>query len=193
MINFVLGVIPLIAAGVIYWIICRMTKADVNSNKYLFILLIVVLGAEWYHYYGLNGSTPSVIGWGIVAVIVYYLFKIRQDPRAIEAAKPKLYMRDDKVVLFIPDVKINSEPSPKDSESHAQYDCEYVFDEVSVKGDYDIITIAGSGEKATLERSDPTEAGSPISKEHFKSKSFQYSIEDIIIIDDVPIEIQKMQ
>lgn len=194
MINFVLGVIPLIAVGVIYWIICRITNASVSANIFLFIILIAVLGADWYHFYDLDGSTPSVIGWGVVAVIVYIVFKMRRSPeaiKAIEAMKPKLYMRDDKVVLFIPKVKSNDEPSTKNSRSHAQYGCEYVFDEASVTGDNGMITVAGSGIKTTLEPSDSTEPGTPINKENFKSRSFQYHIDDMRIADDVLIEVHR--
>ena len=64
---------------------------------------------------------------------------------------------------------------------------EYVFDDVSITRNYDIVTIAGSGTKTTLEHNDAEKPGVPVSREHFQDRIFRYNIDEMKI-DDTAIE-----
>ena len=68
-------IIPMVIAGVIYRIICAVTK---RSSNRLFMVVIIAIGlAELF-------LVEESIGLGFAAAIVYNLFKVRTDPEVTE-------------------------------------------------------------------------------------------------------------
>ena len=77
--SFITYIIPMIIAGIVNRVICRITKS--NSNK-LFVIFIIAIAAFFIvgDLYG-DGST---FGLGFAAAIAYNIFKVRTDPETTE-------------------------------------------------------------------------------------------------------------
>ena len=80
--SYIFYLIPMIAAGIVYRIICK--TANVNSNTLLVIMLVAVAAAEYFIVSSQYGEEPT-IGLGFVAALAYNLFKVRTDSEAEEA------------------------------------------------------------------------------------------------------------
>lgn len=175
---YFLFLIPMTIVGIGYRKL--FTNGDPDNNRALLFLLAIVAVAEGFFYNYQYGEMPSI---GILTALVfvsYRRFKDRLDP---EATMPRLYMQDGRAVLYLPNANITSKKTPEGQEDYIHQDYEYIFEEVSVNRNYSIITIAGNGIKTTLEHSDVTESGSPVSKEYFQNETFKYNDGEIKIID----------
>ena len=134
-----------------------------------------------------DDSEASMIILVIATRLAYNIFSIKADPETLEAVKPKLYMQDGKVALYLPNAERCSRPLLKTQSTYNLHEDEYVFDDVSITRNYGIVTIAGSGTKITLEHNDAEKPGVPVSREHFQDRIFKYNIDEMKI-DDTAIE-----
>lgn len=122
MMDYLLIILPMVIAGVIFRIVYRDAPSD--SNKVLLVVIIALAIALFIvSIQGVIDGPP--LGFGLTAAIVYNLFKIRWDP---DIGKPKLYMQDGKVNLSIPEIKTSFIGHRIDN----IYDQVYAFDEVSL-------------------------------------------------------------
>ena len=184
--SFIDCIISLAIAGIVFRVICKITKS--GSNKLLIALLIVAVAVNIY--IGVDtgdASEVSMIILVIVTRLAYNIFSVKADPETPDAVKPKLYMQDGKVALYLPNAERCSRPLLKTQSTYNLHEDEYVFDDVSITRNYDIVTIAGSGTKTTLEHNDAEKPGVPVSREHFQDRIFRYNIDEMKI-DDTAIE-----
>ena len=184
--SFMNCIISLAIAGIVFRVICKITKS--GSNKLLIALLIVAVAVNIY--IGVDTGDDSEVSMIILVIatrLAYNIFSIKADPETLEAVKPKLYMQDGKVALYLPNAERCSRPLLKTQSTYNLHEDEYVFDDVSITRNYGIVTIAGSGTKITLEHNDAEKPGVPVSREHFQDRIFKYNIDEMKI-DDTAIE-----
>lgn len=175
-------VISLVIAGIVFRIICKITKSV--SNKMLIALLVVAVAVNLFT---MDDSEASMIILVIATKLAYNILRVKADPETMEAVKPKLYMQDGKVTLFLPNADRCYGSLLRSHKTYKLHEDEYVFDDVSITRNYGIVTIAGSGTKTTLEHNDAEEPGVPVSREHFQDRIFRYNIDEMKI-DDTAIE-----
>lgn len=175
MMEVLFEILPLVVVGIIFRIVYR--NAPASSNKVLLFLTIAVAIAELTGMVMGELNEPS-ISLGIAAAVVYNVFKIHND---LDVEKPKLYKQDGHVVVSKSEIKTSLIGHRIDKIiEHI-----YTFDEVSLKRNYSIILVTGSGIKTTLEHNVRTEQVSVVSKEAFQNETFRYNEEDIKKMGDI--------
>jgi len=98
--NILFNSIPMIIAGIVYKIICKIF--NIKYNPLLFFLLFAVAMAEYFIAESLYNT--EIYGLGFLAAIVYNLFKVRDDSEESDT-EPALV--DEPVQSQFDDVKRN--------------------------------------------------------------------------------------
>ena len=81
--GYITCITPLVIAGIIFRIICRI--ANINSNKLLLIMILAAAAAEYIIFECIDQES-LVFSYGFIAAIVYNLFKVRADTEDEENA-----------------------------------------------------------------------------------------------------------